>query len=75
MEQENKNLVKIMRQSPQIHQEAETCYTVMTDVTNNVIYNDNMDLVSKVSDLEENKKKLINTVQQCPGLLEQAEAT
>ncbi len=64
-----------MRQSPQLHQEAETCYTVMTVVANNTIYNDNIELVCKVSDLEENKKKLINTVQECPGLLEEAETT
>jgi hypothetical protein len=64
-----------MRQSPQLHQEVETCYTVMTVVANNTIYNDNMELVCKVSDLEENKKKLINTVQECPGLLEQVEDT
>ncbi len=64
-----------MSQSPQLHQDTETCYTVMTVVANNTIYNENMELVRKVSDLEENKKKLINTVQKCPGLLEQVEDT
>jgi hypothetical protein len=77
LEQDNMELVKIMRQSPQLLQEAEACHVAMVATAvaaNNALHNDNTELVQKVAALEEYKKRLMRSVQQFPGQLEQVAA-
>jgi hypothetical protein len=77
LEQDNMELVKIMRQSPQLLQEAEACHVAMVATAvaaNNALHNENTELVQKVAALEENKKRLMRSVQQVPGQMEQAAA-
>ncbi len=74
LEQDSKNLVEIMRQSPLLRQRAEACHADMAVAAKNELSLDNLELLRKVAALEENKKKLIRAVHQFQEQQEQAAA-